>query len=129
MLLDSTFLIHLEKERKTGRYGPASQFLDRCNKNEILRISIISAGEFYAGTIHPADAVRFLNNFRRLPVNEQLAREAGRLDREQRAKGKRLGENDNWIVATARLHRMTLVTNERHFAGVRGLKIVRYSTL
>jgi predicted nucleic acid-binding protein len=133
MLLDSTFLLHLEREVHARQNdpdlppGPAEMFLER-HATQRFVISTICAGEFYAGSQDFGDARRFLARFRRLEVHEAVALEAGRLEREQRRRGQLLGENDNWIAATARLHRRPLVTRDTAFRRVRRLKTVPYCT-
>ena len=55
-----------------------------------------------------------------------MATQAGITEREQRAKGEPLRENDNWIAATARLYKRDLVSNDKGFDGVRGVKRTGY---
>jgi predicted nucleic acid-binding protein len=134
MLLDSTFLIDLEREIRARQIeaglplGPAEAFLVRHRDGKArFTVSIIAAGEFYAGAEDLEDARRFLARFRKSDVNDRIAEEAGRLDREQTARGRRLGENDNWLAATARAHKRPIVSNDRRaFAGVRRVKRVPY---
>src|SRR6185437_72206 len=55
---------------------------------------------------------------RLLPVDEAVAREWGRLSAEGRASGRELPSIDGLLLATARVHDLTLVTrNERDCAG------------
>jgi predicted nucleic acid-binding protein len=56
----------------------------------------------------------------------QVAWEASRIDRELSQTGQRLGENDNWIAATARTWGLTLATRDEAFGRVPRLRIVRY---
>jgi predicted nucleic acid-binding protein len=59
-----------------------------------------------------------------------LGYRAGRLERALSAKGQRLGENDNWIAATALYYGEPIVTNDNDFARVvragLPLKLLRY---
>ena len=105
--------------------GAAQQFLER-HAGQRFVISIICAGEFYAGSEDFADAHRFLARFRRLEIHEAVAQEAGRLEREQRQRGRPLGENDTWIAATARLPKRPLVTRDKAFRRVRRLRVEPY---
>ena len=131
MLLDSTFLVHLEKEvrrrQADPRYngGPALRFLS-AHRGAKFSISPVCAGEFYAGCDDFTDARRFLARFNRLELTDSVVIQAGLMEREQRAKGEPLGENDNWIAATARTHGRPVVSNDRGFDGVRGVKRVAY---
>jgi hypothetical protein len=64
MLLDSTFLLHLEREVRARQNdpdlppGPAEAFLER-HAGQRFAISTIGAGEFYAGSQDFGDARRF----------------------------------------------------------------------
>jgi len=55
-----------------------------------------------------------------------VAWEAGRIERELAQRGERLGENDNWIAATARAWGLRLVSRNDAFERVPGLSVVRY---
>ena len=50
-----------------------------------------------------------------------VAREYGRLKQRLKEKGRPLPENDLWIAAAAKRHRMVLVTRDRHFHEVEDL--------
>jgi len=124
VLLDTTFLLDLEREARTKRPGPAASFLARHAGR--LSVPMVCVGEFYAGCQRFADARRFLARFRRVNLTDLVAMEAGRLDREQRARGARLGENDNWIAATARLRSEAVVSRDTAFDSVRRVRRVNY---
>ena len=131
MLLDSTFLLHLEREIRARQAdsevppGPAMRFLAR-HPGQRFATSMICVGEFYAGSENFDVARRFLARFARLEVNEAVAQEAGRLEREQRERSRKLGENDNWIAATARLYGRAVVTRDKAFTGLRRVRRVNY---
>jgi predicted nucleic acid-binding protein len=67
-----------------------------------------------------------LKHIRVLPLSQQVAWEASRIARELSAHGGRLGENDNWIAAAARVWGLRLVTRDTAFARVPRLNVVRY---
>ena len=125
MLLDSTFLIDLENEVRTGRDGRAVQFLAR-HGSARMSVSPVCAGEFYAGCNDFPDAKRFLARFGSVAFNDAVAVTAGLMEREQRLIGKPLGENDNWIAATARMLKREIVSRDKGFDGVRGVKRISY---
>jgi predicted nucleic acid-binding protein len=64
----------------------------------------------------------FLRRLRKIPLTEAIAYRAGELDRDLAKTGMRLGENDNWLAATALHHSATLVHVDGDFTRVRGLK-------
>ena len=67
-----------------------------------------------------------LRRIRIVHLHLQIAWEAGRIERELTARGQRLGENDNWIAATARAAGFRLVTRDRAFERVPCLQLLRY---
>lgn len=48
------------------------------------------------------------------------------IDRELIARGRRLGENDNWIAGFARHYREPLISRDRGFDAVPGLRRMAY---
>jgi predicted nucleic acid-binding protein len=125
MLTDTTFWIDLLEERRDKLSGPATTFLAR-NRSTFLEVSIITWGELAPGFNSPAELNQLLRRIRVLHLHLQVAWEAGRIERELAAEGQRLGENDNWIAATARSWGLRLVTNDRAFTRVRGITVVSY---
>jgi predicted nucleic acid-binding protein len=59
-------------------------------------------------------------------LHRQVAWEAGRIERELAEDGARLGENDNWIAATARTWGLRLVSRDAAFTRVPRLGVVSY---
>jgi hypothetical protein len=129
MLLDSSYLIDLEEEIAARRFGPASAFAT-AHRQSAPRISIITVGELAAGAADESAMRRFLARYRVITLKPQIAYFAGRLERALTARGQRLGENDNWIAATALYYGEPMVTNDNDFARVvrsgLPLKLLRY---
>ena len=125
MLTDTTFWIDLAEERANGLPRGAHQFLAR-NRAQNLEVSIITWGELAAGVEEPEELDRLLRRIRVLMLHRQIAWEAGRIERELAATGMRLGENDNWIAATARAWGLRLVSRDAAFSRVPGLTVAGY---
>jgi len=125
VLTDTTFWIDLSEERQAGQRGPAFAFL-AAHRTGTLEISIITWGELAAGFPGPEELDRLLRRVRVLTLARQVAWEASRIERELRARGEALGENDNWIAATARAWGLRLVTRDEDFRRVPRLNLVRY---
>jgi predicted nucleic acid-binding protein len=125
MLTDTTFWIDLAEELAAGGQGAARQFI-AAHRSIHLEVSIITWGELAAGVNSPEELNHLLRRVRILNLHLQVAWEAGRIERELAEHGARLGENDNWIAATARTWGLRLVTRDRAFDRVPGLSIVRY---
>lgn len=126
-LLDTNFLIdlHSELRQAAGPHGPASRFMKR-NRSTAMAITPVSAAEYAAGIRNEREARRFLRRFRLIAIGRDLAVNASRLDREQTAKGLRLGENDTWQAAVALRFDLTLVTDDSDFERIDGLKCENY---
>ena len=125
MLTDTTFWIDLAEERANGLHGAAHQFLAR-NRTQNLEVSIITWGELAAGVDEPEELDRLLRRIRVLMLHRQIAWEAGRIGGELGVTGARLGENDNWIAATARAWGLRLASRDEAFSRVPGLTVVPY---
>jgi tRNA(fMet)-specific endonuclease VapC len=130
LILESSFLIDLERERKRGMPGPASRFLERQDQRSLCVTTII-AGEMAAGaeTDERPEWERFLHPFQVLPHTRDVCWTYSRLYRELRQRGRSIGSNDLWIAAAALVHGKAVVTsNVDHFGRIPGLEIVAYRT-
>jgi predicted nucleic acid-binding protein len=127
LLLDTNFLIDLHDElrRKDGADGPAKRFM-RANRTQSMVITPVTANEYAAGVRNEREARRFLRRFRMVALGRDVALSASRLDRDQSAKGLRLGENDTWQAAVALHFDLTLVTDDSDFAKVPAVKRTDY---
>jgi predicted nucleic acid-binding protein len=120
LLLDTSVLVDLEHELSDRRVGPVRTFLGH-HRAAAFACATVTVGELAAGASETA--VRFmLRRLRRIPLNEAIAYRAGALDRELMRAGLRLGENDNWIAATALHLSATLVFVDGDFRRVPKLK-------
>jgi predicted nucleic acid-binding protein len=120
LLLDTSVLIDLEHELFERRIGPVRTFLGR-RRGEELACTTVTVGELSSGALE--ESVRFLlRRLRKVPLTEAIAYRAGTLDRDMARVGRRLGENDNWIAATALHLAATLVFADGDFKRVPRLK-------
>jgi predicted nucleic acid-binding protein len=127
LLLDTNFLIDLHDElrRKESTDGPATKFM-QANRTQPMVITPVTASEYAAGVRNEREARRFLRRFRMVALGRDVALAASRLDREQSAKGLRLGENDTWQAAVAIHFDLTLVTDDSDFEKVPAVKRLNY---
>lgn len=112
-LLDSDVLISCLRGRK-----PALDTVKRISSAEVPAISALSYFEVWAGVrpIEEEPVAEFLSSLDLLPVDAEVARTAGEYVRVYRKKGVTLGAVDALIAATARVHRLCLITsNTRDF--------------
>ena len=128
LILETTFLIDLEREHHRGKPGPAVEFLE-ANGDARLYLSFVVAGELAAG-ISMRDRARweaFLAPLYVLPSTPEVSWQYGRAYRHLHDNGRLIGANDLWIAATGLAHRMPVVTrNVEHFRRVPDLEVESY---
>jgi tRNA(fMet)-specific endonuclease VapC len=130
LILETTFLIDLEREAAAEREGPAQRFLaERAAEPVFVTFTIV--GELASGHA-PADRAdweRFVAPFAVLQFTNEVAWEYGRLDQYLRTNGMMIGTNDLWISATALAFDRGVVTrNTREYQRVPGLTVVGYDS-
>ena len=125
MIADTTFLIDLLREQKSGKEGRATRFL-QSNREVVLSTTIITVGEIAAGFDNVEDARNFFARIPLLRLSMETVYECARVDQELRSVGQRLGQNDNWIAGIARYYGETLISNDKAFKRVEGLEVVSY---
>jgi predicted nucleic acid-binding protein len=96
-LLDSSYLIDLERETTAGDLGPARRFLPSLRGRPIV-VSVVSVEELLEGAADESAALAALQRFTIQGLHLAHARRCALV---QRRASRRLGENDAWLVATA----------------------------
>jgi predicted nucleic acid-binding protein len=97
VLLDTSFLVALERETAADEMGPARRFLPSLRGRRLV-ISIVSIEELLEGAANEAATVATLQRFAIQGLQLAQARRCALL---QRRASRRMGENDAWLVATA----------------------------
>lgn len=130
LILETTFLIDLERELAHAQPGPAQKFLTR-HTTQPLYLTFTIAGELAAGL--PVDGrarwERFIAPFEILPGTPDVCWEYGQMFRYLKANGLPIGANDLWIAATAVAFGKPLVTgNVKEFQRVPRLQVLGYGS-
>lgn len=128
LILETSFLIDLEREFAATSPGPAQDFLE-VHPDVRLHITFTIAGELAAGTsMRERDLwERFLAPFEVLAWTREVSWQYGQLYRYLNGQGMLIGANDLWIAATAIAHATPVVThNVRQFGRVPGLDLRTY---
>ena len=125
MIADTTFLIHLLREQRTGSAGPARTFLAR-QRARTIRTSIISLSEVAVSFPTANEAWEYFKRWNVYRLHDGIAKAAADLDREIRRSGLRLGENDNWIAGFCRYYREPLISLDQDFDRVPRLRRMVY---
>jgi predicted nucleic acid-binding protein len=125
MIADTTFLSDLYHERRNKQNGPATHFLARHRANPILT-TVISAGEIAVVFDNDEDARLFLKPYRVFNLHQGVAFAAAAIDRELLDHGGRLGENDNWIAGFCRYYGQAIISRDKAFDRVQGLRRLSY---
>ncbi len=128
MIVDTTFLIDLEREVARGREGPATAFL-AAHPAEVLRISAVTYGELSEGYADPQDSqlAELVAPYLVVEVTKSIGSRYGAISRALRASGGRWGDNDLWIASTALESEEAIVTRDaQHFGRIPGLRVHGY---
>jgi predicted nucleic acid-binding protein len=128
MILETTFLIDLERELTRGKVGPTQRFLE-AHPDDPFQITFTIAGELAAG-VPATDRARWerlLAPFEVLGGGPEVCWQYGQVFRYLKDNGLLIGTNDLWIAATALAHQQSLVTRHaRDFRRVPGLTVLEY---
>jgi predicted nucleic acid-binding protein len=122
VLLDTSFLIDLERETANGEIGPARSFLPSLRGRRLV-LSIVTVEEILEGAVDEDAALASLQRFSIHGVQLAQARRCALL---QRRAAKRMGENDAWIVATAHSIDAEIVGADRDAFERLGSSYLRY---
>lgn len=128
LILETTFLIDLEREHNRGTSGGAVAFLEG-EDDARLYLTFTVAGELAAGTSmsNRARWEAFLGPLYVLQSTPAVCWEYGRALRFLQDNGRLIGANELWIAATALAHGMPVVTrNAEHYRRVPGLEVETY---
>lgn len=131
LILETTFLIDLEREVARGEQGPAQAFLER-HAEQNLYLTFTVAGELAAGE-SLAERSRweeFVAPFHILAFTLEVAWQYGQVFRYLQDNGLLIGSNDLWIAATGLAHNLSVLTrNVGHFRRVPGLEVLDYRSV
>jgi len=97
VLLDTSFLIALERETASGEAGPARRFLPSLRGRRLV-ISVVNVEELLEGAADETTTLASLQPFAIQGLHLAQARRCALLPRRA---SRRLGENDAWLLATA----------------------------
>ena len=128
LILETTFLIDLERELTRVDSGPTESFLSDHPGSQLF-ITFTVAGELAAGVSLDRRGTweQFIAPFGILPYTADVGWEYGQAFRYLQANGLLIGANDLWIAATAIVHGMPIVTrNQKHFQRVPKLEVLGY---
>lgn len=128
LILETTFLIDLEREHNRGTPAAAVAFLEG-EDDARLYLTFTVAGELAAGTSisNRARWEAFLGPLYVLQSTPAVCWEYGKASRFLRDNRGLIGANDLWIAATALAYGMPVVTrNAEHYRRVPGLEVETY---
>jgi tRNA(fMet)-specific endonuclease VapC len=128
LVVETTFLVDLEREHTRGKAGGAIEFLET-HPDVRLYVPFVVAGELASGKSmrERSKWEAFLGPFFVLPSTPEVCWRYGRAYRHLRDNGSLIGSNDLWIAATALANDMPLVTrNVADFRRVPSLEVLKY---
>jgi len=122
VLLDTSFLIALERETARGDKGPARRFLPLLRGRQLV-VSIVTVEELLEGAADESTALSSLQRFSIQGLHLAQARRCALL---QRRSGRRMGENDAWLIATAESINADVVGADRAAFARLGARYLRF---
>lgn len=122
VLLDTSFLVALERETVRGELGLARRFLLSLRGRRLV-LSVVSVEELLEGATDEAAAFASLQRFAIQGVHLAQARRCALL---QRRASRRMGENDAWLVATAESINADVVAADRTAFDRLGARYLRF---
>ncbi|MEX2473329.1 MAG: type II toxin-antitoxin system VapC family toxin [Gemmatimonadota bacterium] len=128
LILETTFLVDLEREAGRQEPGPAMGFLEAAPEQRLC-ITLTTAGEMASGVANrnQAEWDKLFQRFDVLEPDRDVAWRYGQLYGYLRDQGRLIGANDLWIAATAVTHALPLVTrNLDEFRRVPELEVMAY---
>ena len=124
-LLDTNIVIEIFDGNKA--------IADKINELPEFYISTVVLGELYVGinrVVNKAKHIKKLNEFLKLCIvldaDSATAKHYGASIAHLYKKGKPIPTNDVWIASVALQHKLTLVTMDKHFNEIEGLKVKRW---
>jgi predicted nucleic acid-binding protein len=114
-LLDSSFLIDLEREVHSGQAGPAINWLrrSRAYPDRALLVSCITVAEFLEGYEDAKRGLMFITRYVPQTIGFKHAKKCADIQRRARKTGKQYGENDAWQLAFAECAGAAIVARDR----------------
>lgn len=114
-LLDSSFLIALEREMESGCSGSAMAWLRqaRGRGERGLLVSCVTVAEFLEGFSDEVHGLAFITQYVLQPLGYGHAKKCAALQRKARRAGRRFGENDAWQLAVAECADASIVGCDR----------------
>jgi tRNA(fMet)-specific endonuclease VapC len=103
---------------------------DKIDKAKEVYLPIIVIGELYYGAHYStkvqkniSDIVRLTSQYNTLSIDESTTILYGQIKTKLRKKGKPVPENDIWIAAIAMQYNLIIITRDKHFKEIEGIKI------
>lgn len=109
VLLDSSFIVALEREATAGTAGPARRFLGELRGRKLV-VSVVTVEEILEGSSDPDATLAALQRFTLQGLHLAHAHRCSVL---QSRATRRMGENDAWLVATAEVLNADVVGDDR----------------
>jgi len=128
LILETMFLVDLEREKSRGHENRAHRFLET-HAEDALYLTFTVTGELAAGLREHSRSgwEDFIRPFYVLPCTAEVCWQYGRVYRHLRDVGLLIGANDLWIGATALAFDLPLVTaNLEHYRRVPDLRVIEY---
>jgi predicted nucleic acid-binding protein len=99
----------------------------------VIRLPVIVLGEYRFGLLKSRERVklgRLLDEFQKvvevLPVDEMTVQPHAEIREQLHKAGRPIPQNDTWIAALAVQHQLPVLTKDRHFETIAGVRCVSW---
>ncbi len=99
----------------------------------VIRLPVIVLGEYRFGLLKSRERVklgRLLDEFQKvvevLPVDEMTVQPYAEIREQLHKAGRPIPQNDTWIAALAVQHQLPVLTKDRHFETISGVRCVSW---
>ena len=122
VLLDSSFLIALDREARSRDIGPARRYLSTLRARPLV-VSVVTVAELLEGASDPEATAASLQRFAIQGIHLTHAHRRALL---QRRSARRLGENEAWLVSTVETLDAEIVGRDRRAFERLGSRYLRF---
>ena len=126
--LETTFLIDLLRGNESVK-----KLKDELDKNEALSVAAPSVMEIWLGAImskkseeEKSKINELISSFTILYLDERSAKEAGEIEASLLKENIEIDPEDIMIAGIAKVNGEKLVTRDRHYANITGLRLLKY---
>ncbi len=123
-LMDTNVVVRI-LNGDTNLVQQLKQYNNLCSSSVVLGELLYGAEKSARSAENRTKAIAFCSRFKLYPVDNNVSDAYGTLKHNLLASGNVMPENDIWIAATAIANDMAVITQDKHFEHIPGLKVIK----